>query len=99
MAGAGGLSVFFLRELRLGEFLVKLVDPPGGVDKFHLARKERVGLAGDLKLHQWIFLAIFPDNGVFGIRAGLGQKGEITGEILENHVAVIGWMDVFFHDA
>jgi hypothetical protein len=82
----------------LGEFLVELINTSGGVDKLHLPGKERMRLARNLELDQRIFLAVFPFDGVPGLGARLGQEGEITGEILENHVPITGWMNIFFHD-
>lgn len=53
--------------------------------------------AGNLQSDQRIFVAIFPLDGLLGGRAGFGQEGFVAGKILENNVAVVGWVDIFFH--
>jgi hypothetical protein len=90
---------FFLSKFGVGKFLVELVDPSGGVYKLHLSGKEGVRLARNLQFDQWIFVAVFPFDGILGGYAGFCEEGEIAGEILKHDVAIIGRMNIFFHGA
>lgn len=79
-------------------FLIKLVDATGRVNKFHFAGVERMGFTGNFQLHQRIFITIFPHDGFFCRNRRTGEKGVITGEILEYNKTVIVRMNVVFHN-
>ena len=57
-----------------GEFLIELINTPRRIHKLHLTCEERVRIAGDLQLNQWVFLTIFPGNRVFRRRTGARQE-------------------------
>jgi hypothetical protein len=98
ITGAFRLFRFFFGKFRFRKLLVEFIDTAGGVHEFHLSGKERMRLAGNLQFDEGIFFPVLPFDGVFGGGAGLGQEGEITGEILEHDVPVISRMGIFFHD-
>ena len=88
-------SLFFL-ALVPAVFPLEFLNAAGGVDKLHLARKERVRGAGDVELHERIFLAIGPFDGFTALDGGAGQKREIGGRVHEHDFPVIG-MDILLH--
>ena len=88
-----------LRRLLLRAVAVtaaELVHATGGIDQLLLAGEEGVGRRGDFKLHQGIFLAIYFD-GLTRCYGRAGDKDFVVRHIFENHLAVVGRMDVFFH--
>ena len=51
----------------------------------------------DLQFYQGVFIAIFPNNGFFGIGGRLTQKCIVAGKVLKNDSSVFFGMDVLFH--
>ncbi len=91
------LSSLKSRFAELCKALVELVNTASRINELHLASKERMGFSRNLQLHQRIFTAIFPNNGVFGMCTRVAHPSLVTGEILENDLAVILRMDIVFH--
>ena len=96
----------FLRLYNLFAFLlleellvlaVELVNATGAVDELHLTRVEGVRSAGDFKLHQRIFVAVFPLDGLLCVDGRARQKGHVIRHIFENNQSVILGVNVFFH--
>ena len=74
----------------------ELVYAACGVDEFLLAGEEGVRSAGDFKLHKGIGNTINLDS----FAGGHGRTGDedfVIRHVLENHFAIVGGMNVFFH--
>ena len=76
--------------------LIEPVDAAGGIHELHLARIERMGSVGNLKLHQRVLNA-FDLEGLFGIGAGTGDEHRVIRHILESYKTVGFGMNSFFH--
>lgn len=44
-------------------FLVEFINSTCGVNELHLTGKERVRVSSNLKLDEWVFLAVCPSGG------------------------------------
>lgn len=84
----------------LGSFAACLeaVDPALGVDNLLLASEERVRLAGDMDLDEWILVAILPGDGVVGRDRRLRQKRKARLIIAKYDRAVGLWVNTAFHN-
>ena len=65
LVAAGSLESFCF----LGASL-EAVDATFGIDDLFFAREEWMRCARNLNLYEWIFLAISPFDGFFGLRGG-----------------------------
>lgn len=83
---------------KFAEFLVELVNTACRIHKLHFTRKERVAVRRNLHLDQWVFLAVFPLNGLFRVGAGATQKRIVSRNILEDHCAITLRMNIVFHN-
>lgn len=84
-------------EGRLAVLLLKLVDATGCIDELHFARIKWVAPTRYLELDQWVFLSVFPDDGLITGRRRARQKGIPTRDIFEDDQSIIFGMNVFFH--
>jgi hypothetical protein len=73
------------------------VDTTFGVDDFLFTRKERVRRATDVYLDEWVFVAVFPLDGVICLRSALRQKRKLRHIVAKYDRAVIGWVNTAFH--
>ena len=69
-------GLFLLKELLV--LAVELINTAGGIDEFHLTGVERVRSAGDFELHERVFVAVFPLDGVLGVDGRARQEGHIV---------------------
>lgn len=56
-----------------------------------------MGLGGDFNVYLWVFLAINSD-GVRGSNSGTNEKRLAGREVVESYRAVVGGMNIGFHD-
>ena len=89
------LGLFLLKELLV--LVVELINATGSVNEFHLTSVERVRSAGDFELHERVFVAVFPLDGVLGVDGRARQEGHVIRHIFENNQSVILGVNVFFH--
>lgn len=84
----------------LGSFAACLeaVDPTLGIDNLLLASEERVRLAGNVDLDEWILVAILPGDGVVGSNRRLRQKRKARLIIAKYDRAVGLWVNTAFHN-
>ena len=82
----------------LGSFAACLeaVDPT--LDNLLLASEERVRLAGNVDLDEWILVAILPGDGVVGSNRRLRQKRKARLIIAKYDRAVGLWVNTAFHN-
>ncbi len=76
--------------------LAELVNLLRGLQDVLLTGVKRVRLARNLQFQQWVFVAVFPLDGIPGGRGRFRQDREIGRNILENDVSVFG-MYALFH--
>lgn len=77
--------------------LFKFIDTAGGIDQHILAGKKRVGRIGNFKLHQGIFVAVFPLDRFAGIGGRTGKEAGSVTHVFENDEAIIVRMNILFH--
>src|SRR5262249_1824796 len=65
--------------------------------ELHLAGEEGMRGAGDIELHERVFLAVGPLDGFVGLNGGASQKREVGGRIREYDFAIIR-MDILLHE-
>ena len=100
---ACGLLLCLVGQLCLAGFCccelgLEPVDTAFCVDDLFFAREERVACATDVNLHKWIFVAVFPLDGVIGLRSALRQERKLRHIVAKYDRAVIGWVNTAFHN-
>lgn len=86
----------FLEAVSASKLLGKAVKPTGCIKKSLFTGVKRVTSRADVNLDQWIFVAVFPFDGVFGFNGRSGQERKIGRHVLEDHGTITG-MNTFFH--
>jgi hypothetical protein len=76
---------------------LEFINTSCGINKFHFSGIERMRCVGDLKLYQWVFKTIFPDDGFLGMNGRFGEKCILVRHILEDNQSVILRMNIFLH--
>jgi hypothetical protein len=84
-----------LREL--SEFLVEFVNTASSIHELHFTGEEGVTVSRNFHFNQWILVAVFPSDFLFGINARAAQERVVGRDVLEHNEAITFWMNTFFH--
>jgi hypothetical protein len=84
--------------LKFVVLLAELIDPTCGIHELGLTRIEWVRLVAHLHFDQWVFVAVFPLDGLLGVGSGLAQECIFIGHVLEYDQAVIIGVNALLHD-
>lgn len=82
---------------RLRHARLELLDATRGVHNLLCSGVERMRDTRHFNMRNWVLLAIFPSICLFTLDSGADQKAGSRRVIVEDHLAVVLWMDICFH--